>query len=156
MNTLVKKTNGQVPATNFSGLVDRLFQNNLNRMFDDDFWGFTGVNQSPTAPANIKETGHSYELQLVAPGLRKEDLKVGINTGLLTISYEPADEANKQNPQEGWLRQEYSSRSFSRTFGLDDSIDTSKIEAKYVDGILYVSLPKKEGARDISRTIEIQ
>lgn len=54
-----------------------------------------------------------------------------------------------------WVRREYQLKSFSRTFNLDDSIDTSKISARYEDGVLYLSLAKKEDARAVSRSIEI-
>ena len=72
MNTLMKRTNGNMPATTFSGLVDRLFQNNVNRFFDDDSWGFNGVAHNVHVPVNIRETEKGYELQSVAPGLKKE------------------------------------------------------------------------------------
>jgi HSP20 family protein len=158
MNTLMKKTNGNgnMPATSFSGLVDKLFQNNVNRLFDDDFWGFSNVTQNVSVPVNIRETDKSYELHLVAPGLKKEDFRINIHGDLLTVSFEHQEEQKQENTSEGWLRNEYQKRSFTRSFTLDDAIDTGKINAKYSDGILELSLPKKEGAQTISRTIEIK
>jgi len=158
MNTLMKKTNGNgnMPATSFSGLVDKLFQNNVNRLFDDDFWGFSNVTQNVSVPVNIRETDKSYELHLVAPGLKKEDFRINIHGDLLTVSFEHQEEQRQENTGEGWLRNEYQKRSFTRSFTLDDAIDTGKINAKYSDGILELSLPKKEGAQTISRTIEIK
>lgn len=156
MNTLMKRTNGNMPASTFSGLVDRLFQNNVNRILDDDFWGFNGVSQNVNVPVNIRETGKSYELQLVAPGLKKEDFKVSVGDNMLTISFEQKEEHNQENKEEGWLRKEYQKRSFTRSFTLDEVIDANKIDAKYADGILHVTLHKKEGAQAVSRTIEIK
>ena len=158
MNTLMKKTNGNgnTPATTFSGLVDKIFQNSVNRLFDDDFWGVGNVSQNVSIPVNVKETDKSYEMELVAPGLKKEDLKINVQGDMLSVSFEHQEEQNQQNKDEGWLRKEYQKRSFTRTFNLDEAIDANKINAKYSDGILHLSLPKKEGAQTISRTIEIK
>ncbi len=158
MNTLMKRNNGNgnLPATSFSGMVDKIFQDNLNRFFDDDFWGFGGLDRSVNVPVNVRQTDKSYELELVAPGLKKEDFKINVNGDMLTIGFEHQEDNNQQNKDEGWLRKEYKMRSFSRSFSLDDTIDVSKATAKYADGILHLSLPKKEGAQTISRTIEIK
>jgi HSP20 family protein len=158
MNTLMKKTNGNgnMPVTTFSSLVDKIFQNNVNRVFDDDFWGFSNVTQNVSVPVNVKETDKSYELELVAPGLKKEDFKINVHGDTLTVSFEHQDEQSQQNKDEGWLRKEYQKRSFTRTFSLDDAIDANKISAKYSDGILHLSLLKKEGSQTVSRTIEIK
>ena len=158
MNTLMKKTNGNgsMPATSFSGLVDKIFRNNVNRLFDDDFWGFSNVSQSVNVPVNVKETDKSYELELVAPGLKKQDFKINVHGDMLTVSFEHQDNQDQQNKEEGWLRKEYHKRSFTRTFNLDEAIDANKINGNYTDGILHLTLPKKEGAQTVSRTIEIK
>lgn len=155
MNTLLKRTNGNgnMPVTTFSGLVDKIFQNNISRLFDDDAGTFK---TSQNIPVNVQETDKSYELELVAPGLKKDDFKVHVQGDMLTVSFEHQDEQNQQNKKEGWLRREYQKSSFSRTFHLDDTVDAGKINAKYNDGILYVSLPKKEGAQRVARAIEIE
>ena len=155
MNTLMKRTNGNTPATTFSGLVDRLFQNNVNRFFDDDFWGFNGIAQNVNVPVNIRETDKCYELHLVAPGLKKEDFRVNITRDLLTVSFEQKEAHSQENKESGWLRSEYQTRSFTRSFSLDDAIDVNKIDARYADGILRLTMPKKEGAQSVSRSIEI-
>ncbi len=158
MNTLMNRTNsnGNMPVTTFSGLVDKIFQGNVNRLFDDDFWGFSNVSYNVGVPVNLKETDTSYELELAAPGLKKEEFGINVNRDMLTISFEQKEEQNQQNKEEGWLRKEYQKRSFTRIFKLDDAVDANKIEANYTDGILHVSLPKKERAQTISRTIEIK
>jgi len=158
MTTLMKRNsngNGNMPATTFSGLVDKIFQNNLDRFFDDNFWGFRGLDRSTGVPVNIKDTGKSYELDLVAPGMQKQDFKVNLNGDTLTVSYEHSEQDRRQSEDEGWLREEYRKQSFSRSFTLDDSLDPNKITARYSDGILHLSVPKKESAQKISRNIEI-
>jgi HSP20 family protein len=149
--------NGNVPAaTGFSGMVDKIFQDNLSRFFDDSFWGFSGLDRSVEVPVNVRQTDKSYELEVVAPGLKKEDFKINVSGDMLTVSFEHQEENKQEGKEEGWLRKEYKMRSFSRSFNLDDTIDVNKIAAKYSDGILQLSLPIKEGAKPISRTIEIK
>jgi HSP20 family protein len=157
MTTIMKRDNGSsnMPST-FTGLVDQLFQDNLTRFFNDDFWGSGSVSRSSQVPVNIKETDKTYEMELVAPGLKKEDLKLNVSNDMLTVSFEHKEENNQENENEGWLKREYRHQSFSRSFSLDDTIDANKISAKDQDGVLHLSLPKKEGAQKISKNIEIK
>ena len=158
MNTMVKRGNGNTPERSFSGMIDKIFQNNLSRFFDDSFLGFNGLNtgnQPMNVPVNLRDTDKSYELEVIAPGLRKEDFKINVTGDTLTVAFEQKEEQNEENKNEGWLRKEFRMRSFSRSFNLDDTIDANSISAKYRDGVLCLSLPKKEGAQKLSRTIEI-
>ena len=156
--SIIKTNNGNttMPARTVSTWVDQMFQDNLNRFFNDDFWGFSGINQQSGVPVNLRETDKSYEMSLIAPGLRKEDFKLNVTEDLLTVSYEQKDEHSEGKQEEGWLRKEYKMQSFSRSFTLDDSVDVNKISASYDNGVLHLSLPKKENARRISKTIEIK
>lgn len=158
MTTLMKRGagNGSAPATTFGSLVDKFFQNEMGRIFDDDRWGFNGLSRNVNVPVNIRETDNSYELELVAPGLKRENFEVNVSGDMLTVSFEQKEETNQQNKEEGWLRREYKQQSFSRSFNLDDTVDANKITAKYADGVLHLSMPKKEGAQRITRTIEIK
>lgn len=158
MNNIIRKANGgsNMPSTGFSGLVDQLFDQNLNRVFDDSFWGFNGKTITHQVPVNIQETDKTYELQMVAPGFRKEDFKVDIAGDMLTVSLEHKEENKKEDKTNGYLRREFHQQSFSRSFTLDDTIDANKISAKYEQGLLYLSIPKKEGAQRISRSVSIE
>lgn len=156
--SIIKRGNGtaNLPARNLGNWMDQLLQDNLNRFFNDDFWGFNGLNQQVTVPVNLRETDKSYEMSIVAPGLNKEDFKLNVTNDLLTVSYEQKEEKKEQGKEEGWLRNEYRMQSFSRSFTMDDSVDVNKITASYDNGILHLSLPKKENAQRLSRTIEIK
>lgn len=158
MNTLMKRnsSNGSMPTTSFSGMVDSIFQNNLKRFFDDDFWGGERLDRKVNVPVNVKQTDKSYELEVIAPGLKKEDFKISLNGDMLTISFEHQEANSEQSENEHWVHKEYRLRSFSRTFNLDDTIDVNKVTAKYNDGILQLNLPIKEDAKPFSRTIEIR
>lgn len=156
MTTSLIRRNNTVPSKPVSGWVDRLLNENLNRFFNDDFWGFSGVEHPVQVPVNLRETDKTYELELVAPGLKKEDLKLSVSNNQLTISFEQKEENKQENQSEGWLRSEYRMQSFTRNFTLDDSVDANKIDAAYNNGILQVTLPKKENAQRISKTIQVK
>ena len=154
-----KKGNAETPARSvmpFNGLVDGVLQNTLSRFFNDDFWGFDGILSKAQVPVNIRETDKSYEIAVMAPGLKKEDFNVSISNNLLTVSFEHKEEDRQENNQDGYLQQEYRMQSFSRSFSLDDTVDAEKISARYRDGVLSLSLPKKEGAQRITKSIEIK
>jgi len=155
---IIKRSNGntRMPTRTENNWVDHLFQENLNRFFNDDFWSLGKIDQQANVPVNLRETDQSYEMSLIAPGLRKEDFKLNVTNDLLTVSYEQKEEHNEEKAEEGWLRKEYKMQSFSRSFRLDDSVDVNKITASYDNGVLHLSLPKKENARRISKTIDIK
>ena len=155
---IIKRNNGTstVPARQFNSWVDQLLHDNLNRFFNDDLWGFSGINQQGNVPVNLRETDKTYEMSLVAPGLRKEDFRLNVTDNLLTISYEQKEEENDQNKEQRWLRKEYRMQSFSRSFTLDDTVDVNKVSASYDNGILHLTLPKKESAQRLTKTIEIK
>jgi HSP20 family protein len=138
----------------FGGLVDSIFGNTVSRFFDDDFWGFDRA--SSQVPVNIWETDKTYEMEVVAPGLEKEDFNVSIRNNMLTVSFEHNEENKEENKGEGYLRQEYRMQSFSRSFTLDDTVDAEKINAQYKNGVLHLSLPKKEGAQQLTKSIKIK
>ncbi len=135
-----KRSYGMMPAT-FGGLLENMFHNGINRINED-------ANAFST-PVNIQETEKGYELHVVAPGIRKEDFKINVDKNVLTVSYEHKEETKEEGKDENLvksLRTEYSVRSFKRSFTLNEKIDTTAIAAKYTDGILSVTLPKKENS----------
>jgi HSP20 family protein len=129
---------------------------NINNLFDELF-NTLPANSSKEAnsPAvNIYETQDAYKLELVAPGLQKEDFKVNVEKGLLSISFEKKGE--KENKESKVLRREFSANSFKRVFSVDENIDVEKIEAKYNSGVLNLVLPKKEETKVLPKQISIQ
>ena len=129
------------------GFLENVLQNGWNNLAEE-------ANLS-SVPVNIMETDKSYELHVVAAGLKKEDFKLNIDRNILNISFEQKEE-NKEQPQEGkWLRKEYRMRSFKRSFTLNDKIDATKISAKYADGILNITLPKKEVSEPTTQEINV-
>jgi HSP20 family protein len=106
------------------------------------------------APVNIKETEKNYSVDVAAPGFDKADFKVSLDQNILTISAEKKNEVKNEGEKE--IRREYSLRSFKRSFTLDEKIDAAAIEAKYVNGVLTLNLPKKEEVKSASKEISIQ
>ncbi len=92
--------------------------------------------------ANIIENTKDFKIELAAPGLEKKDFKIEVENDYLTISAEKEEE--KKEEKEDFRRREFSYNSFSRSFLLPDNILSDKIDAKYEDGILRLSIPKKE------------
>jgi HSP20 family protein len=127
-------------------------QSHFPALFDDFFnrdifnWGLFNYSDSNTSiPAvNLKETADNYEVEVAAPGMRKNDFKVQLEGNVLTISSERTNQPEEKE-NERYSMREFSYQSFSRTFTLQkDVVDTEKIEARYEDGILRLLIPKKE------------
>ena len=103
------------------------------------------------AAVNIYKTENSFEMLVFAPGRIKENFGLNVKGNELTISYTPPEGF----PKFDWVLREYSRGGFVRTFTLDDSVDTSKISAKYADGVLQVSLPVMAGKESSNQEIPI-
>lgn len=117
---------------------------------NDDLRDALLSNFSPTettVPAvNVKETDTEFELEVAAPGMKKDDFQINLENDILTISSEREEEKEEENGR--FARQEFSYQSFQRTFSLPENmVDSEKIDAKYHDGILHLTLPKLEHAK---------
>jgi HSP20 family protein len=141
------KNHGMVTRT-LGGLMEEMFNGGWNNVLNHDTKGRMNV------PVNIYETDAAYELQVVAPGLKKEEFKISVEKNVLTVSFEHKEE-NKEQKEGKVLRSEYSFRSFKRSFTLNEKIETSGINAKYTDGILEVTLPKKENTAPETQEITV-
>jgi HSP20 family protein len=103
------------------------------------------------ASVNIYKTESSYEMLVFAPGRIKEHFKIDVEGRELKLSYTPPDGF----PRPNWILREYSRGGFTRVFTLDETIDVGNISAKYVDGVLQVSLPLIEGKESTKQEIAI-
>lgn len=103
------------------------------------------------AAVNIYRTDHSYEMLVFAPGRIREHFQIGLQGNELIISYAPPEGF----PRPDWVHREYSRGGFVRSFTLDESVDASQIQAKYVDGVLEVSLPLVAGKERVVTAIPI-
>jgi HSP20 family protein len=104
-----------------------------------------------SVPVNIEENEKGYVLNFVAPGFEKEQFSIKNSNGVLTVKGEKKADENNTNEIR---RKEYFAADFERSFDLPDSVDSEKISAKYINGILVVELPKKE-VQVVNNTHEI-
>ena len=94
---------------------------------------------------NITENKDEYSVSLAVPGMKKDDFKIDVDRNMLTISCEKDETKEEQDKK--YTRREYSYSSFSRSFTLPDEVNSEKIDARYEDGLLKISLPRKEEAK---------
>lgn len=122
------------------------FPSILDEFLKPDWFGGSQNVMASVPAVNIKETDTEFTLELAVPGKKKEDFSIEIDRNVLTIASETKTE-NEQKDQNGrYTRREYSYHSFSRSFTLPQTINAENINASYQDGVLHVTLPKKEEA----------
>jgi HSP20 family protein len=120
------------------------FPSLMNEFMGPDWFGGTEKWNTSVPAVNIKDNIENFELELAVPGMKKDDFSVEIDNDVLTISSEVQTE-NEEN-KDNYTRKEFSFTSFKRAFTLPDTVDGAKIDAKYEDGILRLTLPKKQEA----------
>jgi len=123
----------------------------LNRFFDDDYF-FSSGNFYPAL--DVVEETNQYVLKLDLPGINKEDIKVSVENGVLTIEGERKSENEEKDKQFHRVERRYGR--FVRTLNLGTGVDNSKIHAAYKDGVLQLSVPKLEAAQPKSIDIQVE
>jgi len=142
---LMTKTNG----TWLPSILENIFDERL------DTFPMRRLNSLPAV--NIEEKEDSFVLELAAPGKKREDFNIELDNELLTISSETKEENKSEDKDRNFTRREFSYTSFKRSFTLPETVDFSKIDATYSEGVLYVNLPKREEAKkQPKRLIEIK
>ncbi|WP_431134264.1 Hsp20/alpha crystallin family protein [Psychroserpens mesophilus] len=143
MSTLMKSPiNGNELSSqkSLSSWVDNFFENGLGTGFLSNF--NTGI----TLPAvNIKENPDEYILELAIPGMKKSDFNIDLDNKILSISSE-VETKNEEN-SDNYTRREFGYSSFKRTFTLPDTVESDHVKANYEEGILSITLPKREEAK---------
>lgn len=145
----ILKVNNQGAVRNWNGIFNDLFGD-----FETSNPNF-GLNRNGTQiPVNIEEKEGAFEVSLLAAGRNKENFGLNVENQVLTISYN--DEKGNEAVNQKMLRKEFSTYNFKRSFNLDEKVNTDAISARYENGILYVTLPKKEEVKPVSKQIAIQ
>lgn len=133
--------------SNLLPTVSKFFDDDWNSLFDWTNRNFA-PNTSTLPSVNIKETKDEFVVEVAAPGMKKDDFKIELSNNVLTITSEVKQEKDIVD-SENYTRKEFSYQSFQRSFNLNDRVvDDAKITATYKDGILNLSLPKKEQAKE--------
>jgi HSP20 family protein len=120
------------------------------------------LNDSPVAnnygmnfpKVNIVETNDDYQLELNVPGRKKDDFKITVDKNILTVSFEKKEEEKDENKK--IIKREFVTQSFKRSFTLDEKINADEIDAKYEDGLLLLTLPKKEEVKALPKEISVK
>ncbi len=120
---------------------------NTDKFFGDDFF------QRPVLPAvNIKELDTSYEIEMAAPGFSKDDFKIAIEKGMLTVSSEKREEKEEKKPN--YTRREFYFNNFRRSFTLPEDVNENGVHAEYKEGVLLLKLDKvKEPAKPAKKVL---
>ena len=141
-----------------STYLPTVFGENLMDMFDDfdrsffrDFGrperALYGKNAPHMMKTDVRETDEGYELDIDLPGVTKDDIHLELNQGNLTISTEKTLEKKEEDKKGRLLRQERYAGTMQRTFYVGDSLTEEDIKAKYDNGVLHETLPKKEARK---------
>jgi HSP20 family protein len=132
-----------------------IFGNDLFKdLFDDDFLMSNFFHRKNMPPVNISETDKEFMVEMSAPGIKKDEIKITRQGTLLNISYEHKDEKEEKDKKKNYYKKEFQSVSFSRSIQLPDNVDLEKINSEYHDGILKISVPKLE--KDKDKPVEIK
>jgi HSP20 family protein len=139
MTLLKVKRNSEMPA-----VLDNMIENFLGKDFIPSVFGNEWVHKIPAA--NVVEAKDNFRVEVAAPGMKKDDFKISVDGDLLTISTEKVNEVKDET--EKFTRREFNHSKFTRTFTLPETVDAEKISAQYVDGLLNITLPKKEESKE--------
>ncbi|MES2646195.1 MAG: Hsp20/alpha crystallin family protein [Bacteroidota bacterium] len=140
--------NNRPAARTWNGLVNDLFAD-----FEKSQPNYSSQ-PNGKIPVNIKETENAYQLELAAPGRNKANFSLNVEKNSLTISYDEKTETENQGVKS--IRTEFLTPSFKRTFILDEKVNAEQIEARYDNGILILTLPKKAEVKPEVKQISVQ
>ncbi|HET9486148.1 MAG TPA: Hsp20/alpha crystallin family protein [Chryseosolibacter sp.] len=142
MKSLVKSNGTFFPA------IPSLFDDFLTRDWLDSSLANWRVSGATLPAVNVMETNDDFKIEVAAPGMKRNDFKVELDNNLLTISSQREDKSEEKDVNGNYTRREFSYQSFQRSFSLpENKVLGDKISARYVDGILYVTVPKSEEAK---------
>jgi HSP20 family protein len=141
-----KKESNKTMDSNFNGLptLPSWFDDILGKGFTSEY--LSNFNTGITLPAvNVIESNDEFILEMAVPGFKKSDFQVNIDNNILSISAE-IDSENNQTAG-NYTRREFGYATFKRTFDIPETVETDHIFAKYNDGILKITLPKRDEAK---------
>ena len=125
-------------------LVPDMFRRNVF----DDFFDFPSMPRQQQAisvmKTDVREHENGYELDVDLPGIKKENVKVKLEDGYLTISASTAQNDDEKDKKGNYIRRERFSGSYSRSFYVGEEVKETDIKAKFDNGVLQLSIPKPE------------
>ena len=129
------------------------FSDMFNDFFDNDLDFIHRKESGCTPRTNIIENDNAFMLEFAVPGMSKKDFKINLENNLLSITAEIEDEKKEEL---NYTRKEFNSGSFTRSFVVPKSVEADTIKADYKNGILTVTLPKKDADKmQVSKEIKV-
>lgn len=138
-----------LPAAVRRAALDGSFERLMHSVFSEQT---TRAEQATVPPISVTETATAFEVEAELPGVRKEDVKIAIDAGRVSITAEAAPKAELKEGEKVLLA-ERSSRKFSRSFTLPEGLDEARIDARLENGILSLTLPKKPVVPPVQITV---
>lgn len=129
-------------------------ERNMTPFGDEFFRAFFGDGTAADMKVDVQDKGDSYLLEADLPGVKKEDVNLSVENGVLTISVEQKEEKDEEDKARSYVYRERRSVSMNRSFSLE-GIQEDGITADYTDGVLRLTLPKIAEQAPVARRIEI-
>jgi HSP20 family protein len=131
-------------------------QNEINRLFDEDWfgenWGWSGLRGAFVPSVDVEETDNDLRVSCELPGVSKDDLDISVSGNQLTIRGEKKSEDEEKKGS--YYRRERWHGSFERSLILPEYVNAEKVDAEMKDGVLHISLPKKEEVKPKQITVK--
>lgn len=136
---LIRFNRPKSPKT-FTNVLDDFFNQSFPEVFTNEFnWN--------TPSTNVKETKDGYTIEMALPGIDKKAIDIRVEKDQLIVESKHSSENVEKNEDENYTMREFNYSAFRKSFYLNDTIDSNKIDAQYKDGVLYIDLEKKDEAK---------
>ena len=133
-----------LPSIFRDNLFDDMFDFDFDKEFDRMMRPLYGKHSQNMMKTDVRETGNSYELDIDLPGFKKDEITVQLDNGYLSISASKGLDKNEEKKDGKYIRRERYAGAMNRTFYVGDNLTQQDIQAKFEDGILKISVPKKD------------
>ena len=133
-----------LPSIFRDNLFDNMFDFDFDKEFDRMMRPLYGKHSQNMMKTDVRETGNSYELDIDLPGFKKDEITIQLDNGYLSISASKGLDKNEENKDGKYIRRERYAGSMNRTFYVGSQLTQQDIQAKFEDGILKISVPKKD------------
>ena len=133
-----------LPSIFRDNLFDDMFDFDFDKEFDRMMRPLYGKHAQNMMKTDVRETGNSYELDIDLPGFKKDEITIQLDNGYLSISAAKGLDKDEEKKDGKYIRRERYAGAMNRTFYVGDNLTQQDIQAKFEDGILKISVPKKD------------
>ena len=133
-----------LPSIFRDNLFDDMFDFDFDKEFNRMMRPLYGKHAQNMMKTDVRETDNSYELDIDLPGFKKDEISVQLDNGYLSISASKGLDKDEENKNGKYIRRERYAGAMNRTFYVGGNLTQQDIQAKFEDGILKISVPKKD------------